>query len=537
MNESRNLCFKVADSPDEFEAIHRLNYRTFVEEIPQHRRNGEERLVDKFHDENTYFICLDDGKLAGMICGRAKRPFSLDYKLPDLDRHLPAKSNPMEVRLLAVERGYRNGYVFSRLAGMLARHYYICGHDVALISGTLRQKRLYDKLGFVAFGPVVGTGEALYQPMYLTLEGYASQVGKLSIPQAATSTPRVCFLPGPVETLPEVRSAFRAAPFSHRSEAFMESVGSIKRSLCAMHGAGGVELMLGSGTLANDAVAAQLGVRQGRCLILANGEFGERLVDHAKRHGLDFEAVCQPWGEPLDYSHARDILRGQAGNFGTLWAVHCETSTGVLNDLEQLRQIADEHSLELALDCISSIGTLPVNLKGVAFATCTSGKGLASYPGISMVFYNGDLRTSDRIPRYLDIGHYARCDGVPFTQSSNLVMALKTALETTDWDAKHLRVRAASSQLRSRLQQGRFDILAPEGLASPAVLTLQIPSAIPSLLLGKRLRRAGFDLSFESGYLAERNWVQICLMGEWIPNFIEILPDAFSSAMSSFHGR
>ncbi len=47
------LNFKVAATPDEFEAIHALNYRTFVEEIPQHSPNGERRLVDKFHAENT----------------------------------------------------------------------------------------------------------------------------------------------------------------------------------------------------------------------------------------------------------------------------------------------------------------------------------------------------------------------------------------------------------------------------------------------------------------------------------------------------
>ena len=47
---------KVATEAWEFEQIHRLNYQTFVEEIPQHPPNPEKKLVDKFHQENTYLI-------------------------------------------------------------------------------------------------------------------------------------------------------------------------------------------------------------------------------------------------------------------------------------------------------------------------------------------------------------------------------------------------------------------------------------------------------------------------------------------------
>ena len=50
--------FKIASDPRELEQIHALNYRTFVEEIPQHQPNSDRRLVDRFHDENVYAISL-----------------------------------------------------------------------------------------------------------------------------------------------------------------------------------------------------------------------------------------------------------------------------------------------------------------------------------------------------------------------------------------------------------------------------------------------------------------------------------------------
>ena len=77
----RSLRYKIAETENEFEQIFRLNYKTFVEEIPQGDTNLEKRLVDKFHAENTYAICLDGEELVGMVAGRATRPFSLDAKI------------------------------------------------------------------------------------------------------------------------------------------------------------------------------------------------------------------------------------------------------------------------------------------------------------------------------------------------------------------------------------------------------------------------------------------------------------------------
>jgi hypothetical protein len=80
---------KIAAEPWEFDAIHRLNYQTFVDEIPQHRPDPSGRLIDKFHGENTYIICISGTRLLGMIAVRGRRPFSLDLKLPDFESYLP----------------------------------------------------------------------------------------------------------------------------------------------------------------------------------------------------------------------------------------------------------------------------------------------------------------------------------------------------------------------------------------------------------------------------------------------------------------
>ncbi|MCB0122085.1 MAG: GNAT family N-acetyltransferase [Caldilineaceae bacterium] len=165
-----DLTFKFAETDDEIEQIHRLNYRTFVEEIPQHPPNPERRLVDKFHEENSYCICLADQRLVGMITLRDRRPFSLDAKVPDLDRWLPAGAKLCEIRLLAVEPAYRGRTLFAQLLCFAATEGLRRGYTLGLASGTLRQTKLYQHLGFVPFYQPVGAADARFQPMYLPLQ-------------------------------------------------------------------------------------------------------------------------------------------------------------------------------------------------------------------------------------------------------------------------------------------------------------------------------------------------------------------------------
>lgn len=171
------IVYKVATDEHEFEQIHRLNHRTFAEEIPQRPRRPDRRLVDRFHDENTYLVGLDQGRVVAMVALRGQRPFSLDEKLPDLDSHLPAGTRPCEIRLLSVEQEFRGRRVFHGLLRRLTVEFVGSGYDLALVSGTVRQQRLYAHLGFVPFGPLVGTREALFQPMMLRLATFRKRAG------------------------------------------------------------------------------------------------------------------------------------------------------------------------------------------------------------------------------------------------------------------------------------------------------------------------------------------------------------------------
>lgn len=512
------LVFKQATDPWEFEEIYQLNYASFVEEVPQHPANEDGILVDQFHDENTYFICRRGSELLGMICVRDRRPFSLDQKLGRLEDHLPqAKGARLcEVRLLAVRPNLRGARVLPGLLTMMARYCQEGRYDYVVMSGRVAQQPLYRHIGFIPFGPVVGDEAAPYQPMYRPVGNVGVEfAGKFHDEVSAPPDDPVILTPGPVAMPADVVEAFQLPPLSHRSPAFRELMLGVRRRLCDLTGANHCAVMVGSGTMANDVVAAQLSRLDAPGTIVTAGEFGERLLDHADRMGLEYVAVQHEWGESLDYDCIKRALGSNPG--GWLWAVHCETSTGALADLSRLKALCRKHDAKLALDCISSIAATSVNLAGVWLASGASGKGLAAYPGLGLVFCERPPAPDPALPRYLDLALH--CSGeddgaVPFTLSSNLLSALEAGLrrQTPELLAQ---VDRDGRWLRAQLRDLGFNLVASEAESIGAVTTIALPrKTIDSEKIGRALEALGFYTSYASGYLRERNWLQVCLMGE-----------------------
>ncbi|MCK6448808.1 MAG: aminotransferase class V-fold PLP-dependent enzyme [Planctomycetes bacterium] len=527
MSPSGTWTFKRPEHPWEFEALHRLNYSAFVEEIPQHPPNAERRLVDRFHDENEYVIGVDAARreLLGMAAIRTQRPFSLDQKLVDLDRHLDPARKSCEVRLWTiVPRLRRSTFVPRFLAALIARVREL-GFDQALISGTTRQITFYERLGFRAFGPLVGKEGAWFQPMQLDVARFRAKLPR-ALGAALVGERGLNFLPGPVPLAAATRAAFAAEPVSHRDAEFVGEFARLRRDLARALGAPAVTALIGSGTLANDVVAAELAQRVRRVLIPVTGEFGGRLVDHARRAGLEVDELGLPWGSSIDFEE----LERRARDADALWSVHCETSTGVLHDLASLRRVAHAAGIPLVLDATSSVGVVPVDFGGVELATCTSAKGLAALAGLALVFHGSTLPPARRsLPRYLDLRVWSSEEGVPFTHSSNLVRALGAAwpgaLEPASFARRVELARALHAELEAL---GLRALVGPER-ASPGVLTL--PLGPRAAVVGTRLERARVRTSWRSRYLRERGWLQICLFGEHSAEEVALLGRALRRAL------
>ena len=528
------LEFKIATEAWEFEQINELNYKTFVEEIPQHETNEDRALRDKFHSDNIYIICTKDRKLLGMMAVRDKRPFSLDQKLSDLNSYLPEHSFACEFRLLSIEQEFRNLRIIQGLMVILAKLADEKGYDIALISANVKRLRFYRQIGFKDFGPEVGSNEARYKPMYLTLESSrefrkkSKLLSRLPNNFSIQNDQPVNLLPGPVDISQEVKNAMNEPPVSHRSEDFKRDFNIARSQLCGLTASKNVEILMGSGSLANDAVAAQLFLEEGKGLILSNGEFGERLIDHADRAGLDFDIIKIPWGDIFNYQEVANVISRDT-QIRWVWVVHSETSAGVLNNIATLKEICSDNGIFICLDCVSSVGTVKIDLSEIYLTSGVSGKGLASYPGLSFVFYNHEIASSLSIPRYLDIGFYAESGGIPFTMSSNLISALHEALKMFDYGHRYRDIIEITGWVRDQIVDAGFEIVAEVENASPGLITISLPSWLSSRDLGQKLQDKGFLLHYRSQYLLQRNWIQIALMGRYTKDQITPLFQFLSS--------
>ncbi len=520
--------FKRAETRQEFEQIHRLNYRTFVSEIPQYSDPGTGRLVDKFHEKSAYFIVLREGRVVGMLSTHDQPPFSVADRLRDPEILNRPGTRPLEVRLLALEPDSRHSTVSFGLMWCVYEHARANGFTHIFISGLLEREMMYKRLGFESLGAPVASGQASFIPMVMTIGQLPEKMLRVKrlwethmervLP---LRTNCVCLLPGPVTIAPAVSRAFHQPPIYHRGPEFITLFQKVRRTLGELVGGRDVALFNGSGTLANEAVAAALaaGPRSGRGILLVNGECGERLARQATRFGLHPRVLEWPWGQPWDLEEVESALAEEpAGSW--IWGVHLESSTGVLNDVPGLINLAKARGVRVCLDCISSLGAVPLDLRGTYLATGATGKSLGSYAGVAIVFADAaQLAGLDmsHIPSYFDIPAVLTSEGPRFTFPSPSLLALDAALAAyagyEKAQARFDHYRKLGAYIRQKLREVGLEPLATEEVACPVVTTFAPPNGDSSEDFVARCQSWGFDIGGQSSYLAQRRFVQIATMG------------------------
>jgi aspartate aminotransferase-like enzyme len=514
MASNETYLFKEASTPEEFFAIARLNHQIFVEEVGQHPATETGSLVDPFSAKSDYFIAKRDDLLVGMVAVHDRPPFSVAAKMPDPSRLDALGPRLLEVRLLAIQPAHRRSRVFAGLLYAVLTRAVTQNHTHLLISAVDAQRTLYERLGFCSLGPPVQRGRAFFTPMALEVQSLCP-VTVNRFRKWATGTNPVALLPGPVQASTLVKRAFALPLISHRSKAFIDDFEDIRNRLQNLSGGLRTALFPGSGTLANDVVGAAIAADRSRQkgLVLVNGEFGDRLANHARRWRLPHDVLRWEWTESWDLDRVRLLLdRDSAINW--IWAVHLETSTGRLNDLCGLRQLVQGRSIDLYLDCVSSFGAIEPHLEAVSLATTVSGKSLGAYAGVAAVFVAEPERfDSKSFPPSLDLPATVKAVGPLTTFASPVIRALREALKTQD--TKKWRCYAAQGEwVRNRLTEIGLHPLVRGKDAAPVITTFSPRAGECSLSVLKRCAMAGFLIAGESDYLIKRNILQIASMGD-----------------------
>src|SRR5688572_5563764 len=203
-------------------------------------------------------------------------------------------------------------------------------------------------------------------------------------------TDPLLFTPGPLNTSESVKAAMQH-DLGSRSPEFIELGARIRTELLEIAGVSeerGYEavLMQGSGTFAIEAVLSSVIPPDGRLLVLANGAYGERILQIAERLKIDTAIQRWPENESPDPDTVRQLLAADPRPTHVA-IVHLETTTGILNPIDEIAQIVHEHRCRFIVDAMSSFGGVPIDLAALPadYLVSSANKCLEGVPGFSYV--------------------------------------------------------------------------------------------------------------------------------------------------------
>jgi 2-aminoethylphosphonate-pyruvate transaminase len=251
---------------------------------------------------------------------------------------------------------------------------------------------------------------------------------------------KTLFTPGPLTTSRTVKQAM-LRDLGSRDAGFIRIVDDVRRSLLAVAGVSrddGYEavLMQGSGTFGIEAVVGSTVPPDGKLLVIVNGAYGQRIARIAQV--LNIETVILEYPEnatpvPSEIDHT---LSG-ASTITNVAVVHCETTTGILNPIDEIGRVVKGHGKTYFVDSMSAFGAVKINLTsgGIDYLVSSANKCLEGVPGFSFAICRRDaLQVTKDWARSLSLDLWAQWQGLEsngqfrFTPPTHAILALEQAL-------------------------------------------------------------------------------------------------------------
>jgi alanine-glyoxylate transaminase/serine-glyoxylate transaminase/serine-pyruvate transaminase len=260
--------------------------------------------------------------------------------------------------------------------------------------------------------------------------------------------------------------------------------------------------MSGTGSAGMETCFANLIEPGDAVLIGVNGVFGTRMVDVAQRCGAQVDTVEAEWGTALDPAQFRAVLSKKS--FKLVAVVHAETSTGVLQPLEEIAQLAHEHDSLFVVDVVTSLGGAPVQVDELAIDACYSGtqKCLSCPPGLAPVTFNERALEAARKRKtkvqswYLDLSMIEKYWGnervyhhtAPISMNYALHEALRLVLEE-GLEAGWRRHRHVHELFIREMRKLELEPAVAESIRAPMINAVRIPEGVDEA----RVRQSLYD--------------------------------------------
>jgi len=201
---------------------------------------------------------------------------------------------------------------------------------------------------------------------------------------------KLLFTPGPLTTSAAVKQAMLHDAGSWHFD-FNAKVRWIREQLLRVARLGEADaceavLLQGSGTYGVEAVFSTCIPAQGKVAVLTNGAYGERMLAMLQAARIEHLALRTPENTPVDPMALDQLLAADRG-VTHVAAVHCETTTGVLNPVAAIGAVARKHLRIFIVDAMSSFGAIPIDFQkmGIDFLISSSNKCIEGVPGFCVV--------------------------------------------------------------------------------------------------------------------------------------------------------
>lgn len=245
------------------------------------------------------------------------------------------------------------------------------------------------------------------------------------------------FTPGPTPIPPEALLAMAQPIDYHRSNATAALIKDVLEKLKhVFQTENDVLFLTSSGTGAMEGAVANLLSRGDKAIVVRSGKFGERWGEICTTYGIEVIPIDVTWGNSVEPDTVASALAEHA-DVKAVFATLCETSTGVLHDIEALARLTRIRPTLLIVDAVSALGAddLQMDNWGVDVVVSCSQKGLMTPPGLAFAALNqrawNAVERSDLPKYYLDFrkAYESGLEGsVPYTPAVTLLRALQHAL-------------------------------------------------------------------------------------------------------------
>jgi len=344
---------------------------------------------------------------------------------------------------------------------------------------------------------------------------------------AEKKSKKVLLNPGPATTTATVKLAQVVDDICPREYEFgdlMEWVSSELTSIVANKDKYTTILFGGSGTAVVESVISSVVPHDKKIIIVNNGAYGKRMCQIADSYDMDFIEFQSSPVEPIELGKLEKVIQENSA-ISHLAIIHNETTTGLLNNLDDLGDLAKKHNLELIVDAMSSYAAIPIDMQkqNITYLMASSNKNIQGMAGIGFAIVDKKAiqNLKDIKPRNFYLNLYAQYENfikshqMRFTPPVQTLYALKQAIieaKEEGIENRYKRYSKSWQTLVDFLKENNLKYLVEDKYHSKIITSIYIPEGVDFDAMHDFFFERGFTIY--PGKVADFNTFRVANIGE-----------------------